>query len=554
MAKKDKRQKASAHAARQPGDYEREVREALDDGRGRKALGLLKEARKAMVEVDDSLTVESYTVRLSEMLDRGQHEEAALLFNQVLKPMPAWLECTSVQDRLEWMLKLGFEDEWCLYGKDPERDAAMEAVVLERLRDPRLLAHHPALHDDHALKQQAGAIVDAWTLIDSERFAEARERLGAVGRRSPLRGWRVLLRGLIAYYEAEDELLNELAGRMPENAAARPLFDTLTALLRSEGEASPRVKRLRERAAGNELKTELAELDRLMDGENVSIKRILAKTNPLLSNLLNNGRQALAIEIAGFLFLELDTEVPCMGAYLPMVILHAFYTPTPSPVRHRVLNNAFNFCSEENKLNLSRIEEAVLLAELARDWLDILDALIEDLGGYEECFACEDAPEPGPEMNWVLEDECPGCILRTGIKICRRSLQLHPLEDAYRTAVEFMERNPNPAEAPLWIDAWRKAFPDSVEPLQYAIKLYSKAGLYEKAREVMEELRQRRGTATMSETDRLNILTEHALSLCKGGKNVLVSVNKSWSPPKKNRVGAGAFRHYPLESQCYARR
>lgn len=526
MAKKNKKQKSSAAPSSANRDYKREVREALDEGRGRKALGLLKEARKAKVELDDSLTVEAYTLRLDEMLERGQRDEAALLFKQVLQPMPAWGERTSAQDRLEWELKLGFDDEWSAYGEDSERDAVMDDVVLERLRDPRLLAHHPVLAEHHPLKQQAAAVVDAWTWIDSEDFEEARSHLGAIGRRSPLRGWRIFLQGLIAYYKADDAQLNELDGRMPEKAAARPLFEMLNALTGPKSEASPPVKRLRDQAVGNELKHELTELDRLVDDEDASDKRIVSKAEPLLRHLLNGGRQELALEVAGYLYDELDIAVPCMSAYQPLVFLHAFYTPTPSQMRHRILDKAFFPATEKRKFSLSRIEEAVLLTELAQDWLNNLDELILDLGEYDECGECESAPEAGPDMNDVLFDDCPGCVLQVGLNICRRALQLDALEDTFRTAVQFLERKPNFAAAPEWIRAWREAFPDSVEPLQCAVKLYSSAGFHEKAREVMDELKQRRGTASMPATDRLNILTEHALSLCKRGKDVLDQVNE----------------------------
>lgn len=525
MAKKSKKQSAAAESSKHR-DYEREVRNALDDGRGRKALGLLKEARKAKVGLDDSLTVEAYTLRMDEMLERGQHEEAVLLFKQVLQPMQAWREHIPLPDRLVWMLKLGFADEWSTYGKDPERDAAMDEVVLERLRDPQLLAHHPELREEHWLKQQARVVAEAWTLIDSKKFDEARSRLGAVGRRSPLRGWRVFLQGLIAYYEGDDAQLNKLGGRMPEKAAARPLFEMLTTLACPNGEEPRRVKQLRERAEGNELTLELAELDRLLDDEGTSDKRIVSKAEPLLQRLLNNGFQGLALEVAGYLFYILETDVPCMSALQPLVILHALHTPSPSYMRHRVLDNAFFAAGEPGKFSLSPVEEAVLLTELAQEWLNILDERIEDLGGYEECGECEYAPDAGPDMNDVLFDDCTGCVLQVGLNICRRALQLHALEETFRFAVQFLERKPNPAEAPEWIHDWREAFPDSVEPLQYAVKLYTKAELYEKARWVMDELRQRRGTASMPVADRLNILTEHALSLCQRGRDVLDQVNE----------------------------
>lgn len=526
MAKNSKKQKSSPAEPRQAAEYEQEVREALEEGRGRKALGLLKEARKAKVALDDSLTVEAYTVRLDEMLERGQHEEAVLLFKQVLQPMPAWREHVPLSDRLVWMLKLGFADEWSTYGLDSERDAAMDEIVLERLRDPQLLAHHPELGEEHWLKQQGRVVVDAWTLIDSKKIEEARSRLGAVGRRSPLRGWRVFLQGLIAYYEGDDAQLNKLGGRMPEQAAVRPLFEMLTALACPNGEEPPRVKQLRERAEGNELTLELAELDRLLDDEGTSDKRIVSKAEPLLQRLLNDGRQGLALEVAGYLFYILETDVPCMSALQPLVILHALHTPSPSYMRHRVLDNAFFAAGETGKFSLSPVEEAVLLTELAQEWLNILDERIEDFGGYEECGECEYAPDAGPDMNDVLFDDCTGCVLQVGLNICRRALQLHALEETFRFAVQFLERKPNPAESPEWIDDWREAFPDSVEPLQYAVKLYTRAELHEKAREVLQELRQRRGTASMPVEERLNILAEHALSLCKRGRDVLDQVNE----------------------------
>ena len=205
-------------------DYAADVKTALAEGRARKALGFLKEARKAGIDLDGELIVDAYILRMEEMLERGQSKEATEMFENIVRPLAEWQKTISPAKRLETMLRLGLDDGWATYGDDSADTAAMDDVILTRINDPRTLAEHPGLSQNHPLKQQAVAVTKAWSLVDDGRSRDALEHLKAIGRRSPFRGWRVFIQALIAHYDNDDAAVESLCNRIPAEAAVQAVL------------------------------------------------------------------------------------------------------------------------------------------------------------------------------------------------------------------------------------------------------------------------------------------------------------------------------------------
>ena len=507
-------------------DFADEVREAISAGRGRKALGLLKEARKAKVEVDEKLSVSAYCLRLSEMVERGQMDEARQMFEQVLRPMPAWREQVSREDRFEWMLSLGLDEGWSEYGADPEVDAAMDRVVLTRLRNPRLLADHAVLADEHPLKAQARAVLEAWALIDQGQPTEAQALLGRIGRRSPLRGWRAVLQGLMAYYAGDDKQVESSCRRIPDGAAVQPMAEWLRALSLPEAalgdEASREVaERLRKKAEGNELKRSLANVDALVE-QGAPDKALIAASDPLLRELLSTGRQQLAFEVGGFLFDAAGLESPALDRFGMVVSLRTSLAPGHSIVRHEILEAVCKIQDcEPKRYDLQPPEQAVAFTEIAEEWLDLEEG---DQEHYEDCGRPQEWQPGKAELAF---DVCPACVIRFGLDACRRAIQKYPMESTFRTALKLVECQPDLDDAEEFLDLWRTHFPDSAEPLEKGVELYSKIAKFDKAEAALAELEKHRGGACeTAAAARFDLAVPQALSLCVRGRDVLDEVNE----------------------------
>ena len=506
-------------------DFSAEVREAIGAGRGRKALGLLKEARKANVEVDERLTADAYHLRLHEMWDRGQADEARQLFEQVLRPMPAWHRHVPAEERFHRMLALGLDEGWSDYGQDPELDAAMDRVVLTRLRRPQRLAEHPALADDHPLKAQAKSVLDAWSLIDDGRPDEALSLLGGIGRRSPMRGWRAFLQALTAYYAGDDAQMEAARKRIPAGAAVEPMGAWLGELTGPGEASSAAVKRLREQAKGNELKCSLAEIDALVE-QNASEKSILAKSEPLLRELLSSGHWQLALQVEGYLFETAGLQSPALEKYSVIASLRNSSLRDCGMVRHEMLAITQSVVEREPKrYDFAPPERAVLLTEIAREWLDLYES---EGAEYQDC---------GQPTEWhpgkvdLAFDVCTACLIRFGLDACRRALRQHPLESTFRVALKLAAYQPELQSAEEFVAAWRDRFPDSVEPLEKAVEFYPRMGKLDAAEEALAELETRRGGSygTVA-VARFDLAVPRALSLCVRGRDVLDEVNEALAP------------------------
>ncbi len=503
-------------------DYKSEIECSVADKRGHKALKLAKEARKAGVDLPDDLVLSVYLVRLNEMLTDGLHKEALELYDEVVKDLPAWDESKFGVDRLEIALKLGLDEGWSDYGTDTAKTGSMDDIVLTRLKDPRLLAEHSLLADQHPLKHQAQQVLQAWALIDAGRSNDALAKLSDIGRRSPFRGWRIFLQALMAYYEHDDAQVTSLSTRIPENAAVVPLLQILPHLCAEQSANTNIPEAIRKCAMGSDLKGQLAVLEDTM--RNGSHSRVRAHLDPFLQKLLDNGQVQFACEIADCLLDDIEDVSLAMEPYMTFTMLRQADRMGDHDIRRSALEAVFGTLELKAEFGdgrgaLDDLERAVLLTEIAQEWLTIHKH--SDSDDYEECGIC---PQWEPAEYDYAEDMCPACRINIGRHICTEALRSHPLERTYEIAIEFIEHDPKLKGATRLMRAWRKDFPESVEALKRGLHIYQKLDLWPEAEAIMAELEKCRGASTALVAGRFDIAVKRALALCKSGKNVLDEV------------------------------
>ncbi len=82
---------------------------------------------------------------------------------------------------------------------------AAEETVAEAAFNPLALAEHPALSPGHPLAAAAKAVAEAFSAVVQRPVADAEIALPEISRRSPLAGWKLLIRAIAHLQRREDE-------------------------------------------------------------------------------------------------------------------------------------------------------------------------------------------------------------------------------------------------------------------------------------------------------------------------------------------------------------
>lgn len=90
-------------------------------------------------------------------------------------------------------------------GLPPKERSTAEADVARLALDPFRLAEHPSLVPGHPLAVAAKAVADAFSAVVSRPVPDAEIALPEVPRRSPLAGWKLLIRAIAHLQRREDD-------------------------------------------------------------------------------------------------------------------------------------------------------------------------------------------------------------------------------------------------------------------------------------------------------------------------------------------------------------
>lgn len=194
--------KKKPHGHAQPVDVKTRARRAADEGRFQAALELAKQLYKEQPTPEHLQFLRTcYLGRARQQRLMGQSRDAATTLQAGLTIAGAdgpWIAevveelfaCGESVRALEHLSKLPEEARHRAFAR--AADAAIQAGESGRKQLP------PDLQPDF------DRIVRAFALQEAGRDDEAREAVAAVGLRSPFLEWKVLLRGLQAYYAGDD--------------------------------------------------------------------------------------------------------------------------------------------------------------------------------------------------------------------------------------------------------------------------------------------------------------------------------------------------------------
>jgi hypothetical protein len=221
---------------------ETSVRQLIANGKFRTALENAKEFHKKQnTPISEALLMDAYAARIQSLADQNLATEAQSLADLVRERFP-W-----AKERLDLLkaatsARSGNLDQVLGPLNDPElsadRRAAIERIISTQVTDLAGLANSAALPPEHNLRKAAAALDRAFAAVTSGPVTEEQIALAEVSHRSPLAGWKLLIRAIACFHRVEDEACREfLAAIKPEAAAAR-LIPAMRAMLDDKPGAS----------------------------------------------------------------------------------------------------------------------------------------------------------------------------------------------------------------------------------------------------------------------------------------------------------------------------
>ncbi len=211
------------HVLPTPAELEARVRKALREGRTQQALELARQLLKALPgPAQEALLRQAILDRARQLRRQGQTRDAAGVLTSAsgMTGDAAWYEQLA-----EELAASGSATE-ALRVLDQIPDSAARPRVLARLVDAAFLQGPNGRQLlPEALRLPFDRVWQAFAEVEAGRDEEARAALQEIGLQSPFLEWRLLLRGLVAYYQKQDERAVEnwqrlQADRLPARLAA----------------------------------------------------------------------------------------------------------------------------------------------------------------------------------------------------------------------------------------------------------------------------------------------------------------------------------------------
>ncbi len=289
-----KRPKNHSTSTLPPQELRRRLERARCEGRFQQALEIIKQLHKIEpTPANLELLKDTYLGRARQLRNQGYTRDALTVLD-----VASHLDDTSP----EWLERLALEMALC-------GEIRRTLTLIDNLPDPtsaqRILAHvaDAAIHQEEAgrdalppeLQVDFDRILLAFAQVDSGQDEAARVTLQGVGLRSPFLEWKLLLRGLQAYWQNEDERAIENWQRLnPERLPARlaaPFRFRIDAAFR--GAQPPAMQAMLQN-----------QIDRLQGSP------LLSQLRNLQAMLAHKGRMAAALRQAESLLPMLRREAP----------------------------------------------------------------------------------------------------------------------------------------------------------------------------------------------------------------------------------------------------
>ena len=220
-----------------PEEAER-VRELIATQHSKSALQMAKDLHKRCATAEsEALLVDVYQARIADLLKLRMTVEAKALMAIVSERFPAARPRLEELNRQLRALDGRLEDVVAPL-RDPNLGAAdreaIETFIRQRVWDLASLANVSSLPGEHSLRIAAAALHTAFKAVTQGPVDDALLALPEVARRSPLAGWKALVRAIACYHRREDEECGKWLLTIPDDAVAARARPSLNAILGTE--------------------------------------------------------------------------------------------------------------------------------------------------------------------------------------------------------------------------------------------------------------------------------------------------------------------------------
>ncbi|MDZ7696863.1 MAG: hypothetical protein U5R49_08075 [Deltaproteobacteria bacterium] len=221
-----------------------EIRHLLIKGNSKKGLARAKEVYKALGdERAKALLVEAYMSRIQGLVKKQYLQEAQTLFDLVRSrhgfPETFEIEMEATLSALNGDMKRLLKPLADPQTLPPARQAAIFKAIRDDVWDLKSIADCEALSKDHPLRKEASALHEAFCAVTREENPGQGCSLSGISRKSPLAPWKMLIRGIEAFYTFEDQLCARCLDAVDSGSAPGRVVPVLRAIISGETENGP---------------------------------------------------------------------------------------------------------------------------------------------------------------------------------------------------------------------------------------------------------------------------------------------------------------------------
>lgn len=510
-----------------------QVEQLIAKGKMGHAVDIAKDIHKRVRNAaSEELLVAAYTARILSLAERGLDIEANALLALVRE------RHASSHDRLREVAAIlkarggGIEGLLELLA-DPalaaEKRAGIECRIRGAADDPARIARCEALPPEHPLRVAAAAIARALEAVTSGPVAADALALPEVSRSSPLAPWKILLRGIQAFYAHQDELCEKYLAAVEPAAAPSRLVPALRAMIGKRQELTPAAGALVKQAGGGlpAVRTTLVALDHALDKGNHALAlqetaKAVALCQEFCPGLLERLRQHISIRalMAG---IRADRVATTMGgpslksAYFWRLLARAeeegSHNPAAIPMACSYWEEFRRHAIREKWFPARGPEVAALYLHMADLWKRIPDeeipylvhAFAAKFRGNAEYYAGQPAeirsvmPSPGSKDFYYLKAD----------SLYERACDADPCSENFQRWLRFAADPP--ARADRIAEVWAATLPRDISPVLHLMQSAEKRNALKMAFGYVEQAERLDGLNPEVRKARLRLLISLAI-------------------------------------------
>jgi hypothetical protein len=233
-----------------------EVERLIAAGKCKQAVELAKDEHKRRHTAEsERLLVDAYLSRIEQFQNKGAVEDSETLLNLVRERFPSHRERLAQLGIRSAAIAGKVDDLVAPLAKAElpmEQRTAIESAIRQQLLDLPGLANCRSLPAEHPLKLAAAAVWRAFGAATAGPVADEQIALLEVSRRSPLAGWKMLVRAIAAFHRNDDDACRQAMEAIPEDAVARRLVPVLTAMIEGKPTGGGMAGALQARVGGDD--------------------------------------------------------------------------------------------------------------------------------------------------------------------------------------------------------------------------------------------------------------------------------------------------------------